>query len=179
MPTRHEEGGGLTLHTFLYGNPDVQQLSFDPEGVIGMPIAAAAPIAIKAAGRIKRLFHKGVHGLKRHLPKHGKAEALQGAITTAQGMGFLPGGAPAPPSGMMGPGGPGGPPGVHGHWTKAHGHVPSHWSNKRRPRMHATNPRALRRAMRRMESFGKLAHRYVQLSHHHHFRKKPLKRKAA
>lgn len=161
-----------------------------PKGGV-MPNGMAVVGAVKVAHRVKREISKHFHrhhGAKQQA--HPATDASFGQRALERGkqvvgavVGALPGGAPQMPGGGM-MGGPmggmiGGSPGIRGHWTKAHGHVPSHWSPRRRPRMHATNPRALRRAMRRMESFGRLAHRYVQLHHHHHFRKKPLKRKVA
>jgi hypothetical protein len=57
---------------------------------------------------------------------------------------------------------------VHGHYTKGTKRNPSHWSNRRRPRMNPMNVRAGRRAITRIRAAEKLFHRFLSVSHPGH-----------
>lgn len=57
---------------------------------------------------------------------------------------------------------------VHGHWTKGTRKNPSHWTNRRRPRMNPMNVRAGRRAITRIRAAEKLFHRFLSVSHPGH-----------
>lgn len=76
-----------------------------------------------------------------------------------------PGGVPLP-----GFGAPGAQPGqkVKGHWTKGTRKNPSHWTNRRRPRLNPMNVRAARRAVSRIKAGEKLFHRFLSVSHPGH-----------
>lgn len=54
---------------------------------------------------------------------------------------------------------------VHGHYTKGTARNPSHWSNRRRPRMNPMNVRAARRAVSRIHAAEKLFRRVLTVSH--------------
>ena len=58
--------------------------------------------------------------------------------------------------------------GSHGHMTKGTRRNPSHWTNRRRPRMNPMNVHAGRRALRRIHSAEKLFHRFLAVSHPGH-----------
>jgi hypothetical protein len=77
-----------------------------------------------------------------------------------------PGGVPTP--GFNPGGGPGTSMVVHGHYTKGTKKNPSHWSNRRRPRMNPMNVHAGRRAIRRIKAAEKLFHRFLSVSHPGH-----------
>jgi len=57
---------------------------------------------------------------------------------------------------------------VHGHYTKGTKKNPSHWSNRRRPRMNPMNVHAGRRAITRIRAAEKLFHRFLSVSHPGH-----------
>lgn len=85
---------------------------------------------------------------------------------------------------VSGPGGiplPGYNPGtavarVHGHYTKGTRRNPSHWSNRRRPRMNPMNVHAGRRAITRIRAAEKLFHRFLSVSHPGHTGRVKMKR---
>jgi hypothetical protein len=56
----------------------------------------------------------------------------------------------------------------HGHYTKGTKKNPSHWSNRRRPRMNPMNVRAGRRAIHRIHAAEKLFHRFLAVAHTGH-----------
>ena len=135
-------------------------------------VGIAKKVGGKVAGKVKKLFSRK---RKNQLKKVGKS--IAGAVSGHSGeildfakgrLGIggssMPGGAPAGDvmGGMMGGGAA---PGVHGHWTKAHGHVPSHWSPRRRPRMNPGNTRAMRRSIRRVTSGAKLYSHLFHIAH--------------
>jgi hypothetical protein len=157
----------------LRRNAPVTELSFDPEGVIEVPVplaaAGAASMAKKAGSKIKgaakRLFGKrNRNRLKR------AAKSIAGAVSehsqeiTDAGMALI-GGGQSMPGGSPVMSGPVMPGTAHGHWTKAHGHVPSHWSPRRRPRMNPGNTRAMRRAIRRVTSGARLYSHLFHMAH--------------
>lgn len=144
---------------------------------VGKGLLGKAKKALKKKGKKgrKKALKRAAKGEPTHRIK-GAVEALGGAEgLLALGQRFLPGGAPIggiSPMEQMAqiPGAFAGIP-MKGHMTKK-----GVWSNRRRPRMHVTNPKALRRALRRAEGFGRLARRYVQLRTKHRF-KPPKSRK--
>lgn len=91
--------------------------------------------------------------------KHAHASEFDTPVTMA-GMPAGPGGAISDIAGALG--------GMLG----GHGHPGSRAGGGGHRRMHVTNPKALRRAMRRVEGFAKLAHKTIQFVHHHKLKRR-------
>jgi len=152
----------------------VEKLSYDPEGVVQMPVALAAVgvkgVAKKVGGKLKKLFsRKRKKALKKVAAAVGSKAMEHSGDIIELAKRYLPGGSMpggSPVGGEMGiaPMGPGGQV-VHGHWTKPHGHVPSHWTPRRRPRMNPGNTRAMRRAIRRVTSGARLYSHLFSIAH--------------
>lgn len=140
---------GAGLATSIFGDPGRKPLTKGHSARRGHPAARH--------GHVPRA-HVAKHG-GHHLDVGKLAGALAGGVPIAGGalqelgaqLGVLPGaGATAEPLGL---------PGLHGF-------------GRRRRSMHVTNPKALRRAMRRVEGFAKLARRTMTFIHHHKLKKR-------
>jgi len=57
--------------------------------------------------------------------------------------------------------------GARGHMTKGTSRNPSHWTNRRRPRMNPMNVHAARRSVRRLIAGEKLFRKIFRIMHHH------------